>query len=295
MPYWTLPLLPDYPKLTPRELVDVLVTAFLIYLFLRVLRGRRAWSVLAGVGVMLLIYAASVLLQLQVLETVLSAVAPYSVFGLIVMFNTELRMALARLGQPGWFSSGSRLKRREFAEEILLALEMMVSRKVGALIVIERDIGLRTFVESGVPMEAIISRDLLLAIFHPNAALHDGGVIVQNGKIAAAACFLPLSANPKLMNSTGTRHRAGLGITEDTDCLSLIVSEETGQLSVAAFDELERDLTLEQVRHRLERHFGWSGPRAERKDRAPSAQTTQSVAMPLVGDTAKPVGEGDRA
>jgi diadenylate cyclase len=171
----------------------------------------------------------------------------------------------------------------------------MASRKMGALIVLERDIGLRTFVESGVPMEAIISRDLLLAIFHPNAALHDGGVIVQNGKIAAAACFLPLSANPKLMNSTGTRHRAGLGITEDTDCLSLIVSEETGQLSVAAFDQMDRDLTLEQVRHRLERHFGWSGPRAERKDRPQSAGSVQAVAMPLVGDAAKPVGEGDRA
>jgi diadenylate cyclase len=125
--------------------------------------------------------------------------------------------------------------------------------------------------------------------------LHDGGVIVQNGKIAAAACFLPLSANPKLMSSTGTRHRAGLGITEDTDCLSLIVSEETGQLSVAAFDEMQRNLTLEQVRHRLEGHFGWSGPRAERKDRPQGVQEMPSVAMPLVGDAGKPIGDGDRA
>jgi diadenylate cyclase len=293
MSYWTSQLLPQYPQLTPRTVVDVVVTAYLIYLFLRVLRGRRAWSVLAGLGVLLAIYGLSIYLDLKVLETVLSAMAPYSVFGLIVMFNTELRMALARLGQPGWFSSGSRLKRREFAEEILLALETMVSRKIGALIVIERDIGLRTFVESGVPMEAIISRDLLLAIFHPNAALHDGGVIVQNGKIAAAACFLPLSANPKLMNSTGTRHRAALGITEDTDCLSLIVSEETGQLSVAAFDDIERNLTLEQVRHRLEHHFGWSGPRAERKDRPQPLHTQPSMAAPLVGEMAKPVRHSD--
>jgi diadenylate cyclase len=157
MPNWTLPILSEYPLLTLRRVVDVLVTAYLIYLFLRVLRGRRAWSVLAGLGIVLAIYGVAAYLQLELLQSVLLAVAPYSIFGLIVMFNTELRMALSRLGQPGWFTSSGRLRRREFAEEILLALEMMVSRKMGALIVIERDMGLRTFVESGVPMDAIIS------------------------------------------------------------------------------------------------------------------------------------------
>jgi len=289
MPYWTYPIYAGLPQLTLRAIVDVLATAFLIYHFLMVLRGRRAASVLVGLSVMVAVYLGSVYLRLDLLSSVLSTVAPYSVFGLIVMFNTELRMALSRLGSFGWFSSGSRLQRREFAEEILLALETMAHRKMGALIVIERDLGLRTFVESGVPMEAIVSRDLLLAIFHPNAALHDGGVIVQNGRISAAACFLPLSTNPMLMNTVGTRHRAGLGITEDTDCLSLIVSEETGQLSVAAFEEIERDLTLEQVRHRLERHLGWSGPRAERKERPVAPGPVR------LGETVKPLSESDRA
>jgi len=288
MPYWTTSLHLGLPQLTLRSIIDILITAFLLYQFLMMLRGRRAASVLAGLAILVAIYMGSVYFHLELLRSVLSTVAPYSVFGLIVMFNTELRMALSRLGQGGWFSSGSRMQRREFAEEILLALETMAHRKVGALIVIERDLGLRTFIESGVPMEAIITRDLLLAIFHPNAALHDGGVIVQNGRIAAAACFLPLSTNPTLMSTMGTRHRAGLGITEDTDCLSLIVSEETGHLSVAAFDEIERNLTLAQVRQRIERHFGWSGPRAERKDRP------QAVATPLMTEPTNPVGGVDR-
>jgi diadenylate cyclase len=261
-------LLAALSQLNLRAVADIAITAFLAYQFLMMIRGRRAASVLTGAALLLAIYFASVYLHLEMLRTVLATIGPYSIFGLIVMFHTELRMALSRLGQGGWLTTGSRLERREFVEETLLALEYMAQRKIGALIVLERDTGLRTFVESGVPMEALVSRDLLLAIFHPNAALHDGGVIIQNTRVAAAACFLPLSTNPALMNTVGTRHRAGLGVTEDTDCLALIVSEETGHLSVAAFGELERDLTVTQVRQRIERHFGWTGTRAERRERA---------------------------
>jgi diadenylate cyclase len=289
MSIWTAPLISGLPQLSLQALADIGVTAFLIYQFLMMLRGRRAASVLGGLAVLVGIYFASVYFGLELLRRVLATIAPYSVFGLIVMFNTELRMALSRLGQGGWFSSSSRLERREFVEEILMALETFQHRKVGALIVIERDLGLRTFIESGVPMDAVISRELLLAIFEPDAALHDGGVIIQNGRIAAAACFLPLSTNSSLLATVGTRHRAGLGITEDTDCISIIVSEETGQVSIAAFDEIERGLTMQQVRHRMELHFGWTGPRAERKLKpgAPMPAT-------LVGETPEPVQGADR-
>jgi diadenylate cyclase len=130
--------------------------------------------------------------------------------------------------------------------------------RVGALIVLERDIGLRTFIESGVRLDAQISRDLLLSIFHSGTALHDGAVIIQKERISAAACFLPLSVNPMVSTKLGTRHRAGIGITEETDCLSLIVSEETGSISIAAFGNLEQDVTIERVDARVYEHFGVS-------------------------------------
>ena len=155
------------------------------------------------------------------------------------------------------------MQRRDFAEEILLAMEYLSSKKTGALIVLERDMGLRTFVESGVAMDSIVSRDVLLAIFQPGGAMHDGAVIIQGDRLSAAACFLPLSVNPALASTMGTRHRAAIGITEDTDALALVVSEETGRISVVAFGAIESGLTASQVRTRLDRHFGWSGARAE--------------------------------
>jgi len=158
------------------------------------------------------------------------------------------------LGRKNIFSGGYR--RPESTNELLLAMKVMAQEHCGALIVLERDIGLRTFIESGVRLDSEISRDLLLSIFRPGTALHDGAVIIRKDRISAAACFLPLSTNPSLSGKLGTRHRAALGITEETDCLSLIVSEETGWMSVAAFGEIERNLTEEQLDERISRHFG---------------------------------------
>ncbi|MGH9629585.1 MAG: diadenylate cyclase, partial [Bryobacteraceae bacterium] len=128
-------------------------------------------------------------------------------------------------------------------------------QKTGALVVVERDIGLRTFIESGVLLDASLSRDLLLSIFQSGSALHDGAVIIQGDRVAAAACFLPLSVKPALSRSLGTRHRAAIGVTEETDCLALVVSEETGHLSVAAFGELELDLTKKRLEERIIEHL----------------------------------------
>jgi diadenylate cyclase len=172
----------------------------------------------------------------------------------IVLFQSEIRRTLARIGRTRLF--GPRFRRREIIEEILLALNKLSDERTGALIIWERDIGLRTFIESGVRLEAHISRDLLLCIFRKDAALHDGAVIVQKDRISAAACFLPLSMNPALSTKLGTRHRAAIGITEETDCFSIVVSEENGRISVAAFGEIDLDLSTEQVRQRITSHFG---------------------------------------
>lgn len=270
----TIPNNPAFtlPALTPIAVFDILVTAFLIYQFLMIIRGRRAAHVLFGVFVLVLTYLIAVWTGMELLRTLLATLAPYTAFALIVMFQSEIKRMLARIGPRGLFPWGGRLQQREFMEEILLALEDLSARKKGALIVVEREIGLRTFIESGVRLDAAVSHDLLLSIFEPGSALHDGAVIVQNGRAAAAACFLPLSMNPVLMSTLGTRHRAAIGVTEESDCMALVVSEETGRISIAAFGELEMDVTLQRVDQRLARHLGGHETRAMHPSTPPSHQ-----------------------
>jgi diadenylate cyclase len=236
-------------------LVDVLAVAFVIYQLLQIVRGTRAAHILLGIVTVAVVYQAAVRLHLEALRSMLSSLAPYSAIAIIVLFQSEIRRTLARLGRRRLFGG---YQRPESTDEILLALTAMSRDKVGALIVLERDIGLRTFIESGVRLDSQISRDLLLSIFMPGTALHDGAVIIQKERIAAAACFLPLSVNPAVSTKLGTRHRAAIGITEETDCLSLIVSEETGAISLAAFGALERNVPIERVDERIHEHFGVS-------------------------------------
>jgi diadenylate cyclase len=243
-------------RLTLNAVVDILFVAVLIYQLIMVVKGTRAAQVLAGMGVLLLIYLVSVWARLEVLRSVLAMVVPYTGIALIVLFQTEIRRTLARIARRRWLGFGGNLQRRESTDDILLALTSLSQRKVGALIVLERDTGLRTFIESGVALNAVLSRDLLLSIFHPGGALHDGAAIIQGERVAAAACFLPLSMNPLLARKLGTRHRAAIGITEEADCLALVVSEETGKISVAAFGEMESDVTLNRVAERVAQHFG---------------------------------------
>jgi diadenylate cyclase len=243
------------PTVTIASIVDILLVAFLVYQFLMIVRGRRAAHILVGVLILTAMYVASAAFDLDLIRTILSSVAPYAPFALVVMFQSEIRRLLARIGRRRWLSIGGRLQKREFTEELVLALQQLSQQKTGALIVIERDIGLRTFIESGVLLDASLSRDLLLTIFRTGSALHDGAVIVQGQRIAAAACFLPLTVRPGVASSLGTRHRAGIGVTEETDCLSLVVSEETGRISVAAFGEIEMDVSAARLEERITEHI----------------------------------------
>jgi diadenylate cyclase len=270
MGHWFQFPLTGIPKFTPTDAIDILVVAFLIYQFLLIIRGRRAAHVLVGLCILAAIYAAAVWAKLEVLRTILATLAPFTAIALIVMFQSELRRMLARLGRRP-FLGISQLERREVTQEILLAITHLAQKKTGALIVVERKIGLRTFVESGVNLDAAISRDLLCAIFHPGGALHDGAVIIQGDRIASAACFLPLTTNPQLVAELGTRHRAALGITEESDCFSVIVSEETGRISIAAFAEIELDVEPERVEQLL-------AGRLERRDLLTSTALAQSSA-----------------
>jgi diadenylate cyclase len=268
------------PRVGITALLDILAVAVVIYQLLQIVRGTRAAHILAGIVAVATIYQIAVFAQLEALRSLLSSLAPYSAIAIIVLFQSEIRRTLARLGRRRLLGG---YQRPESTDEILLALSAMSRDKVGALIVLERDIGLRTFIESGVPLDAQISRDLLLSVFHSGTALHDGAVIIQKERISAAACFLPLSVNPLVSTKMGTRHRAGIGITEETDCLALIVSEETGGISIAAFGNLERNVTIERVDLRIYSHFG-----AKRHD-SPAAGPMAPVSTPA--ETAVRSGE----
>ena len=273
-----LPILSSLPKLNLTAVVDILAVAFLIYQLLTIVRGTRAGHILIGILTMVMIYAAAVWGGLEALRSLLSYIVPYTAIAVIVLFQSEIRRTLARIGRKRWFGQGFR--RPESIDEILLALNKLSQEKTGGLIVLERDIGLRTFIESGVRLDAEISADLLLAIFRPGGALHDGAVIVQKDRISAAACFLPLTTNPALPANLGTRHRAALGITEESDCLSLVVSEETGDMSVAAFGEIQQGLSLREVDERVNAHFGvgMSGARPSGFAEALSEEPAKSAA-----------------
>ena len=258
----------ELPQLTWTAVIDILAVAFVLYQVLQVVRGTRAAHILAGIVTVLIIYQVAIRLGLETLRSMVSSLAPFTTIALVVLFQQEIRRALGRLGRRRLLGG---YHAPESADEILLAISSLSRDKVGALIVLERDAGLRTFVESGVRLDAQVSRDPLLSIFMPGTALHDGAVIIQKDRIAAAACFLPLSVRPEVTTRLGTRHRAGLGITEESDAMALIVSEETGAISIASAGEIEQGVTIERAEFRVRRHFGVKAAGTAGPARSPQA------------------------
>lgn len=244
-----MPFSPPWPAMSLTSVIDILLVAFIIYEFLALIKGTRASLMLVGVAALALVFYFSRLGELRTVHWLISTLLPYAVFAMIVVFSAEIRQALARLGRKLTFSRTP--AEADAYDDIALAANLFSQNQTGALIIIEREIGLRTYIESGVPLDAHLSYDLLATIFRPSAPLHDGAVIVQGDRVAAAACFLPLSMNPVLSTQLGTRHRAGIGVTEETDAIAVIVSEETGAISLAISGKIERDLTVEQLRTRM--------------------------------------------
>ena len=276
---------PALPELTLTGVIDILVVAFLVYQALMVVRGTRAGHILVGILIIVSLYALAVWAGLEALRSVLSFIVPYIGLAVIVLFQSEIRRTLARLGRKRWLNLGAGFRGPESVNEILFAVERLSEQHTGALIVLERDIGLRTFIESGVQLEARISRDLLLSIFQPGLPLHDGAVIIQKDRVSAAACFLPLTTNPSLSRKLGTRHRAAIGITEETDCLSIVVSEETGRISVAAFGELLQGISVPDVVERINRHFEVQRPMPMQIDEFTADIPLASGAIPDAAST----------
>ena len=206
-------------------------------------------------GVLLVVglYFASERAPLPTVNWLIRDMFGYIVFAAIVLFQADIRRALSTLGRAPFFRYLARpTTTDETIEEVVVAATMLASRRIGALIVIERAIGLRNYIESGIPLDSTVTYDLLLSVFQPDSPLHDGAVIIQENRIAAAACFLPLTVNPRLSKALGSRHRAAIGLTEESDSVALIASEETGKLSLALDGQIERDLDPDQLRFRLE-------------------------------------------
>ncbi len=237
--------------MTVISVIDVLIVAFIIYEFLALIRGTRAALIMVGASVVALVFYLSRLTGLATLNWLVLRISPYAAFVVIVIFAPELREALSRVGRRLTMARPTMSEAGDVYDDIVMAANLFSQNQTGALIVIEREIGLRTYIESGVALDARLSYDLLATIFRPSAPLHDGAVIVHEDRIAAAACFLPLSMNPVLSTQMGTRHRAGIGITEETDSIAVIVSEETGSISLAVAGTIERDLTVEELRNRM--------------------------------------------
>jgi diadenylate cyclase len=174
------------------------------------------------------------------------------VFGFIVLFQSDIRRALAHFGRAPFFRYLAKAESREESiEELAVAASMLSAQRVGAIVALERQIGLRNYIEGGIPLDAVLTYDLIVSIFQLKSPLHDGAVIIQEDRVAAAACFLPLTVNPKLSKELGSRHRAAIGLTEENDSIAMVVSEQTGSISLVVDGQIERGLSTEELRSRL--------------------------------------------
>ncbi|MFC0274786.1 diadenylate cyclase CdaA [Metabacillus herbersteinensis] len=235
--------------------VDILLVWFVVYKLIMVVRGTKAVQLLKGIIVIVLVRMISQYLGLNTLQWLMDQAITWGFLAIIIIFQPELRRALEQLGRGRLFSRSGTTGEEEqtkTVEAIIKATDYMAKRRIGALMTIEKETGMSDYIETGIQLSSNISSELLINIFIPNTPLHDGAVIIQNNSVAAAACYLPLSESPFISKELGTRHRAAVGISEVTDSMTIIVSEETGSVSVARNSELHRNLSQDALREILE-------------------------------------------
>ncbi len=232
------------------DVLDILIVSVIIYYLLKFLIGTRGWQILIGIFLILSVWLIARILDLRTVLWIFDNLWSVGIFLIIVLFQPELRRGLAKLGETGLFKSLF-LSRKKAVDEVIRAATFLAERKIGALIVFERSIDLDNYTEGCVKINADVSIELLISIFIPQTPLHDGAVIIRDQKIATARCFLPLTINPNIPQNIGTRHRAGIGISEETDAVALIVSEERGEISLAVDGKLYRNLDSITLKQKL--------------------------------------------
>ena len=254
MTYWFEVLRQFVENLRWQDLLDILLVSFILYRLFLLIKGTRAVQLLRGMLMLLVAYLVSRALGLNTITWLVQSAATMILVAIPVVFQPELRRALSLLGQGELFRgelfNGKSADPAKVIDEIILAARQLSSRKIGALIIMERQTGLQEFIETGTPLQAMVSSELLASIFNPQSPLHDGAIIIRGDRIAAAGALLPLSESFRRTHKRpiGTRHRAALGLTETTDAIAVVVSEETGVISVAYMGQLQRHLTEDDLR-----------------------------------------------
>jgi diadenylate cyclase len=241
------------PPISWWDIADIAVVSLIIYELLMLIRGTRAVQMALGGAVVVGLFYLSGLSHLETVNFLIRNFVGYVVFAIIVLFQADIRRALAHLGRAPFFRYfATDESAEESIEELIVAAGLLSAKRIGAIVAIERQVGLRNYIEGGIPLDGVLTYDLLVSIFQPSSPLHDGAVIVQNDRIASAACFLPLTVNPRLSKELGSRHRAAIGLTEENDSIAIVVSEETGIISVVVDGRVERGFDPDALRARLQ-------------------------------------------
>lgn len=255
------------------DVIDILIVAFLIYQLLLIVRGTGAVQLVLGILSLIVIFFASQWLNLHTVHWILTKILPYLVFIIIILFQHEIRKAFSALGQTPFVRLFSRRLEKQPIDEIILSVTSLASKQIGAIIVLEREMGLKNYMEGGVAIDAKVSYDLLMSIFNTASPLHDGAVIIQRGRLSAAACFLPLTLNPYQARELGSRHRAAIGLCEETDAIAIVVSEETGKISLVYNEQIFPDLDGTELKQRVSDLLTLA-------PEAPSKQLRKDVTLP---------------
>ena len=233
------------------DILDIIIVAFLFYRLFLLFRGSRATQMFIGLFLLIILSFVAQWLNLNALNWILSSLKTVWVIAFVILFQPELRKALTQLGQNRVIGMFLKVEESGTISEIVRACHQLTQKGLGAIIVIEQDVGLRNYIETGTSLDAKVTSDLLVTVFTPPSPLHDGAVIIEKNRVLAAGCILPLSQNPRLGRALGTRHRAGLGLSEETDAITIIVSEETSMISLARAGKLKRKLDINNLRNEL--------------------------------------------
>jgi len=229
-------------------MVDVILMSIIIYRLLQIIKGTKAAHMLIGLGLLLMASLLSRYFELYTIDWMIQSFWAQIVIAIIILFQPEIRRALAQMGEANIFRNLTSAEELKSLDEIVRATVALANKKIGALIAIERDTSLKDFVEMGTPLDAKVTKEILMSIFHPTSPIHDGAVMIKGNRIVAAGCFLPITMGPDISKSLGTRHRAGLGLSEETDAVIVVVSEETGVVSMAIHGKLDTYLDMGTLR-----------------------------------------------
>jgi len=238
-----------------QDFIDIILMSIIVYRLLLIIKGTKAARMLMGLGVLLVASLLSGYFELYTVDWLIQSFWAQIVIAIIILFQPEIRRALAQMGETPFLQTLTPAEELKSLEEIVRAAIALANRKIGALIAIERETSLKDFVEIGVPVDAKVSKEILLSVFHPTSPIHDGAVVIKKNRIVAAGCFLPITMSPDISKALGTRHRAALGISEETDAVVLVVSEETGTVSMAVRGKLDTHLDMGTLRDTLTDFF----------------------------------------